>query len=83
MEIALNQELPVEELHKRGEKTGMERIEYIVDKGTWLPLNILYNPENNKYGTTGVINGLGKINGKWCSIIASNNLILSIEINKI
>lgn len=77
MKIALNQGLPVEELHKRGEKTAVERIEYLVDKGTWLPLNTLYNPENNKYGTTGVINGLGKINGKWCSIIASNNRVLA------
>jgi len=77
MEIALNQGLSVDELNKRGEKTASQRIEYLVDKGTWLPLNTLYNPENNKYGTTGVINGLGKINGKWCSIIASNNRVLA------
>lgn len=77
MNSTLNQGLSTEELHKRGEKTAMERIEYVVDKGTWLPLNTLYNPESNKYGTTGVINGLGKINGKWCSIIASNNRVLA------
>lgn len=69
--------LETAQLHKRGEKTAMERIEYLVDKGTWLPLNTLYNPEQNKYGTTGVINGLGRINGKWCSVIASNNKILA------
>lgn len=69
--------LDTEQLHKRGEKTAMERIEYLVDKDSWLPLNTLYNPERNKYGTTGVINGLAKINGKWCSVIASNNKILA------
>lgn len=73
----LNSGLDSEVLHKRGEKTAMERIEYLVDKGTLLPLNTLYNPEQNKYGTTGVINGLGKIGGKWCSIIASNNKVLA------
>lgn len=76
-EKILNSGLETEKLHKRGEKTAMERIEYLVDKGTWLPLNTLYNPEKNKYGTTGVINGLAKISGKWCSVIASNNKILA------
>lgn len=74
---ALNQGLAVGDLHKRGEKTAMERIAYLIDEGTWLPLNTIYNPESNKYGTTGVINGLGKIGGKWCSIIASNNRVLA------
>jgi len=73
----LDSGLETEQLHKRGEKTAMERIEYLVDKGSWLPLNTLYNPEQNKYGTTGVINGFAKINGKWCSVIASNNKILA------
>lgn len=72
-----SQGLPIEAIHKRGEKTALERIEYLVDKGSFLPLNTLYNPENNKYGTTGVVNGLAKIGGKWCSIIASNNRVLA------
>ncbi len=76
-EKAFNEGLPDEVLHKRGEKTAFERIEYLVDKGSFLPLNSLYNPENNKYGATGVINGLAKIRGKWCSVIASNNKILA------
>lgn len=75
--IARDQGLPIDVIHKRGEKTALERIEYLVDKGSFLPLNSLYNPENNKYGATGVINGLAKIQGKWCSIIASNNRILA------
>lgn len=73
----LNSGTDTEQLHKRGEKTALERIEYLIDKGSWLPLNTLYNPEQNRYGTTGVINGLAKINGKWCSVIASNNKILA------
>jgi len=53
--------LPVEKLHKRGEKTAWERIELLVDPGTFIPLNSLYDPEFNQEGSTGVVTGLGKI----------------------
>ncbi len=77
VEKVKNAGIPAEKLHKRGEKTAWERLEYLVDPGTWLPLNTLYDPCFNAEGTTGVINGLGKISGRYCSIIASDNKVLA------
>ena len=61
------------ELNDKGILTAMQRISLLVDEGTWCPLNSLFNPENNKTGTTTIIKGLGRVNGKWCCIIASDN----------
>ena len=77
VEKVKNAGIPAETLQKRGEKTVHERIEMLVDPGTFMPLNTLYNPENNEEGTTGVVNGIGRINGKYASIIASDNKVLA------
>jgi len=69
--------LPVEKLHKRGEKTAWERIELLADPGTFVPLNSLYDPEFNQEGSTGVVTGLGKISGRYGVIIASDNKVLA------
>jgi len=69
--------IPTEKLHQRGEKTAWERVELLVDSGSFLPLNSLYDPEFNQEGTTGVITGLGKISGRYASIIASDNKVLA------
>jgi len=69
--------LPAEKLHKRGEKTAWERIELLVDAGTFAPLNSLYDPEFNQEGSTGVVTGLGKISGRYGVIIASDNTVLA------
>ncbi len=68
---------PPERIHKRGQMTGWERIEYLVDEGTWCPLHTLYDPGANAEGTTGVIDGLGKVGGKWAVVIASGNQVLA------
>jgi len=72
-----NAGIPAEKINQRGQLTAWQRLEYLVDEGTWRPLNTLYDPANNEEGTTGVINGLGKINGKWAVIIASDNKVLA------
>ncbi|MDD7733150.1 MAG: carboxyl transferase domain-containing protein [Firmicutes bacterium] len=64
---------PTDKVHQSGEMTAMERIKILVDDGVFLPLNSLYNPQDNKNGSTGIIKGLGKISGKWCVIVASDN----------
>ena len=69
--------LPAEKLHKRGEKTAWERIELLVDPGTFTPLNSLYDPEFNQEGSTGLVTGLGKISGRYTLIIASDNKVLA------
>jgi len=62
-----------QEINAKGQMTALQRVELLVDSGTWCPLNSIYNPENNKTGSTSIIKGLGRINGKWCVIIASDN----------
>jgi len=69
--------IPAEKIHKRGDKTAWERIDYLVDPGTFLPLNSLYDPEFNQEGTTGLLTGLGKISSKYALIIASDNKVLA------
>jgi glutaconyl-CoA decarboxylase len=43
-----NAGIPAEKIHKRGGMTIYDRLEYMVDKGTWRPLHTLYNPTNNE-----------------------------------
>ena len=62
-----------EDLNAKGQMTAMQRVSMLVDPGTWCPLNSLYNPQDNKNGSTSIIKGLGRVNGKWCVVIASDN----------
>jgi len=64
---------PDEDINAKGQMTALQRVAMLVDPGTWCPLNSIYNPEDNKTGTTSIIKGLGRVNGKWCMIIASDN----------
>jgi glutaconyl-CoA decarboxylase len=68
---------PTDKMNESGEWTAWQRIEYLVEPGTWCPLHTLYNPNFNEEGTTGVIDGLGRINGRWAVIIASNNKVMA------
>lgn len=67
-----------DKIHAKGQYTALERINQLVDPGSFCPLNTIYNPQDNaeeRIGivSTGVIKGLGRINGKWAVIIASDN----------
>ncbi len=64
---------PDDKVHASGEWTALERVHQLVDEGSFLPLNSLFNPENNKNGSVAIIKGLGKIAGRWCVILASDN----------
>lgn len=64
---------PDDKVNERGEWTALQRLAELVDEGTWCPLNSLFDPEDNDTGSTGIIKGLGRINGKWAMIIASDN----------
>jgi glutaconyl-CoA decarboxylase len=72
-----NAGMPAEVLNKRGEWTVHQRLEYIVEPGTWCPLHTLYDPMDEESGTTGVVDGLGKINGRWCVIIGFDNKVMA------
>ena len=69
--------LAQETLNKRGEWTVHQRLEYIVDPGTWAPLHMLFDPMDEESGTTGVVDGLGRINGRWCVIIGFDNKVMA------
>ena len=69
--------LPEKEINKRGQFTVWQRLEYLVDAGTWCPLNTLYNPHGNVEGTNNVVNGLAKISGKWAVVIGFDNKVLA------
>jgi glutaconyl-CoA decarboxylase len=68
-----NYGIPAEKVHERGEMTVWDRIEYIVDPGTFCPLHTIFDPENEESGSTGVVDGLARIAGKWCVLIGFNN----------
>ena len=70
--------VPDEKIHAKGQYTAMERMLSLVDEGSFCPLNTLYNPADNKDEKIGIVGtslvkGLGRINGKWAVIIASDN----------
>ena len=72
-----NAGIPIDVIHKRGQMTVWERLEYLVDPGTWHPLHTIYNPKDNEEGTTGVVDGLAKINGKWAVVVGFDNKVMA------
>ena len=72
-----NAGIPAETVNKRGEWTVYQRLEYILDPGTWCPLHTLYDPMDEESGTTGVVDGLGRISGKWAVIIGFDNKVMA------
>jgi glutaconyl-CoA decarboxylase len=69
--------IAAEEINKRGEMTVYQRLEYLLDPGTWCPLHTLFDPMEEESGTTGVVDGLGKISGKWVVIIGFDNKVMA------
>jgi glutaconyl-CoA decarboxylase len=69
--------LPTEKINQRGQLTIWQRLEYLVDPGTWCPLHSIFNPADNEEGTTNVVDGLGKISGKWAVIIGFDNKVMA------
>lgn len=63
---------PDEKITAKNQLTALQRIANLVDEGTFCELNSLYNPQNFETGT-GIVKGLGRINGKWAMIVASDN----------
>ncbi len=72
-----NAGFPAEKINARGQLTVWQRLEYLVDPGTWCPLHTLYNPAENEEGTTNVIDGIGKISGRWAVIIGFDNKVMA------
>ncbi len=77
VEKVKNVGFPEEKINARGQMTVWQRLRYLVDPGTWCPLHTIYNPEDNREGTNNVIDGLGKISGKWAVIIGFDNKVMA------
>jgi glutaconyl-CoA decarboxylase len=69
--------LPAEKINQRGQLTGWQRIERLVDPGSFRPLHTIYDPGSNAEGTTGVIDGLARVSGKHAVVIASDNKVMA------
>ncbi len=48
VEKKLNAGLPAEAINKRGQLTVMQRLEYLVDPGSWRPLHSIFDPKQNE-----------------------------------
>lgn len=68
---------PTEKINARGWMTVWQRIEYLVDAGSWRPLHTLYNPLDNAEGTTNVVDGLARIEGRWAVVIGFDNKVMA------
>ncbi len=69
--------LPEKVINQRGQLTVWQRLDYLVDPGSWNPLNTLYNPFGNVEGTNNVVSGLGRISGTWAVVIGFDNKVLA------
>ena len=72
-----NAGLSTEKINARGALTVWQRLDYLVDKDSWRPLHSLYNPLENAEGATNVVNGLGRIAGRWAVIIGFDNKVMA------
>lgn len=77
VEQVKNAGLPAEKINERGQLTVWQRLEYLLDPGTFCPLHSIYNPTNNEEGTTGVVDGLAKISGRWAVVIGFDNKVIA------
>jgi len=77
VERVKNAGTPAEKVRQNGGMTVYDRLGYLVDEGTWCPLHTLYNPTDNEEGCTGVVNGLGRIEGKWAVVIGFDNKVMA------
>ena len=66
-----------EQINKRGAMTVWQRLEYLIDPGTWRPLHSLYNPMDNATGATNVVDGLARVAGRWAVVIGFDNKVLA------
>jgi acetyl-CoA carboxylase carboxyltransferase component len=71
----------IEKIRATGRQTARERIDQLIDAGSWYELGMLAEPEYRRPDkvTTGdgVVTGLGRINGRRVAIIAIDTTVLT------
>jgi len=72
-------EARIESQHKKGKLTARERIELLIDKGTFEEIGMFVTPRESAFGTEreqflgdGVITGYGKVNGRLMYVFAQD-----------
>ncbi len=71
------QGVPTEKINARGQLSVWQRIEYLVDKDSFLPMHSVFDPEDNKSGSTSIVDGLARINGRWVVLAGFNNKLMA------
>jgi propionyl-CoA carboxylase beta chain len=73
----------IESQHKRGKLTARERIDLLLDKGSFEEMDIFvrhqskdFGLENQRFYTDGVVTGTGKINGRSVAVFSQDFTIL-------
>ncbi len=66
-----------EQINQRGTMTVWQRLEHLIDPGSWRPLHSLYNPSDNANGSTNVVDGLARVAGRWAVVIGFDNKVLA------
>jgi acetyl-CoA carboxylase carboxyltransferase component len=76
-------EAQIEKQHAKGKKTARERIEQLLDKGTFCETDMYvthravgFNMEKNHHLTDGVVTGWGKVGGRTVYVFAQDFTIL-------
>ncbi len=76
IEKVKNAGLPAKKINERVQLTVWQRLEYLVDPGTWCPLHTIFNPAKRRR-THNVVDGLGMISGKWAVIVGFDNKVMA------
>ncbi|MCF8107803.1 MAG: hypothetical protein K9J81_02305 [Desulfohalobiaceae bacterium] len=69
--------LPEDKINSRGQLTVWQRLEHLVDPGSFRPLHMLYNPAENTACTTNVVDGLARIAGRWAVVVGFDNKFMA------
>ena len=72
----------IEKVHKQGKLTARERIEHLVDPGSFMESNLLHGHLRGEPGD-GVITGYGTINGREVSLFSQDSTVLGGSIGPI
>ncbi len=74
----------IDELHQEGKRTARERIELLVDPGSFCEVNMLaetqcrdFGMENQRVPGDGVVTGTGKIDGRKVCVYSQDKTVMS------
>ena len=68
-------------IHASGRLTARERLDRLIDAGSWLEVGMLAEPELRRDGVPstgdGVVSGLGRIDGRMVGVVAVDTTVLA------